>query len=307
MTIYNDGTGNFFFGTLYDRESTITILKTEIGTLLSGALGATNRYSDRSINEVIDWRPNVAEELMVSTTAGSNSILINSVRPPNFARFSHLYAVQAGAISDTAYFNAIATNNDSATHTSTERIYGIPSNTNGFTSFYDGENPVWVTANNHSIASFNFNRASGNYFFNYTGVIQDFPALFGSFPRNCCALTVGKDNANNQVSDSYRVDVENGNTKQLILTSGDANYPISCDDGQTSGADLWATDLYLLDNDGANNPATGRCSNLLLAKGATFAIGSGYTLNTAHIDGGSNTFLCVGEWGTDKILMRIKS
>ena len=65
------------------------------------------------------------------------------------------------------------------------------------------------------------------------------------------------------------------------------------------------TDLYLLDdNTEANNPTTGRCPNLLLARSANFEIGKFYQIQQGHIDGGSSNFICVGDWGTDKILMR---
>ena len=123
------------------------------------------------------------------------------------------------------------------------------------------------------------------------------------YPANCSAIAVGKDGNGVKFASAVRAAFPNSTTAMQVLTSGKANYAIACADGQTPIA-TWTTDLYLLDNDPPNgDPATGRCSNLLLARG-TFEIGKFYKLKTPHVDGGSENWICVAEWGTDWILMR---
>lgn len=309
MTITDDGS-NYFLGTNYFVQSTLAIAESEVESMLDTLLGDTRR-ADISATQgryVIEYRPvpSAGETFTENNITALNNFGAIATSPSNFARFTHTPAFSSN--SSTFFFAAIATNDDVNSASSTEKIQTIATNTNGYSYLADPQDLCWITANDRSLASFVRSEGSGAYLFVYTGVMLEMPSLFGDFPRNCVAIAVGEDASGNKIADAIRVPVENSNSIQQVLTAGDANYSFTCSDSQTAGTDLWAADLYMIDDDaGNNNPATGRCPNMLLAKGASFVIGQAYSLNTAHQDGGSNKFMCVGEWGADKILMRVNS
>jgi hypothetical protein len=94
---------------------------------------------------------------------------------------------------------------------------------------------------------------------------------------------------------------------KLCLTTGDAQYPIVCADGQNPTSQ-WATDMYVFDNDATlGYPAIGRVRNLLLAQG-TYTIGKPVKIQgSAMPDAGFNRWLPVGTFAGKTVLMRCYS
>ena len=114
----------------------------------------------------------------------------------------------------------------------------------------------------------------------------------------------------NIITTAYRVGSEGGSA-QAVLTSGDANYAITCQSGGPPGS-TWATNLVLIDSAASPaNYAMGSVRNVLLGKG-TYTVGTVYKVAGVGY-GEANTspnteqqhFLCVGTWGTDYLLMRV--
>lgn len=114
----------------------------------------------------------------------------------------------------------------------------------------------------------------------------------------------------NAITIAYRAGSEGGVVQQL-LTSGDANYAVTCQSGGPPGA-TWATNLVLIDTTASPaNYAMGSVRNVLLGKG-TYTVGTVYKVTGVGY-GEANTspnteqqhFVCVGTWGTDYLLMRV--
>jgi len=107
---------------------------------------------------------------------------------------------------------------------------------------------------------------------------------------------------------AFRVSAENQTTQRTILTTGNAQYPITCaldtGDGTIPGANLWATDLWLRDS--PSEYAVGRIPHLLLCKTNTLVLGQLVKINTT-IDGITNqkVWLVAANYGSDKLLMRV--
>ena len=301
MTITTDGT-NHFLGSLYFNASTLAIARDEISTLLTNALGANNfkLSTGTYLNYVIDWRPDIADEVLMSELGTTSAIPHpGAASPIVFARFS--VSTSAFQANSGYFFNKISTN---STNSSVNNVISSRKTT-GFATNNAATSNCWITADNRSIAIFTWNQNTNHYLFTWTGVTKNNPSGFDTYPANCCCLVVAND-GNNQIAAGVRAAFANSNTPQNILTTGKAQYALTCSDSQTPGADLWTSDFWLIDDDSVSgNPASGRCSNLLLGKGASFEIGSKHSLKTPNKDGGSNNFLCVAEWGDDKILMRI--
>jgi len=106
----------------------------------------------------------------------------------------------------------------------------------------------------------------------------------------------------------FRVSAENITTAQTILTTGDAQYPVTCasdtGDGTTPAADLWASTLWLRDSPGGF--AVGRIPHVLLCKTTTLQLGQLVKINTT-IDGitDQKIWLVAANYGADKLLMRV--
>lgn len=95
---------------------------------------------------------------------------------------------------------------------------------------------------------------------------------------------------------------ENQNTKIDYAVSGSvANYSITCTNGVSSPT---TTDLVLRDNSSPNY-AIGSCYNLLKTS-ASVVIGQIYDIaNTVDGNTEQKRWLCVGNWGSEKLLMRV--
>jgi hypothetical protein len=98
-----------------------------------------------------------------------------------------------------------------------------------------------------------------------------------------------------------------GSTAKLCLTSGVAQFEISCLDGQTPSSQ-WATHLHVFDNDGSRGfPRIGRVRNMLLASGF-YQIGQPVRISGDSLpDAGNNWWLPVGMFAGKTALMRCYS
>jgi hypothetical protein len=112
----------------------------------------------------------------------------------------------------------------------------------------------------------------------------------------------------NIVSNSLGFRVSGGPTAQPLLTSGLAQYPISClsdtGDGIVPGSNLWATDLWVRDS--PSGFVIGRIPHVLLCKTTTLALGNLVKINTV-INGitDQRIWLVAANYGADKLLMRV--
>lgn len=113
-------------------------------------------------------------------------------------------------------------------------------------------------------------------------------------------------------NEAYRVENEDA-TGSLVFasTTGAANYSVTCQSGGPPTSP-WTTNLVLIDETSApENYGLGSVPNLLLAKG-TYTFGQVYKVaNVGNGEANTNPnteqpfFVCVGQWGTDYVLMRV--
>ena len=181
---------------------------------------------------------------------------------------------------------------------------------NGAISFDLELGGAWYfVVNSTSVSMFRCNFTGNSltpnsYFFIQVGWIKN-PLYTGSnFPLNAYYFTLGN-SAN--MRGGGRPEVVNTNTRTpLRVPTGStadsvANYSISCQTA-TTGANV--TDMVLFDNN-APNRAIGVCSNLLKTS-LPIPVGQIYRNTGVDPDGGNNPFwLCVGELGNERILMRV--
>lgn len=163
--------------------------------------------------------------------------------------------------------------------------------------------------NNRSLSIFSIQRDGSNlsnstYGFISYGWLSN-PIYTGSaYPRNAYSLFL----SSNQTSrGAGRPSAENSEARQNFQiptqTTADsiANYPVSCQ-AATPGANT--TELYLRDNV-APNKAIGYVPNLLKTS-LQIPVGEVYRNTGIDPDGStSNTWICVGVFGSERILMRV--
>lgn len=170
-------------------------------------------------------------------------------------------------------------------------------------------------ADNKSLALFFINyNASGNiwYHFYYIGEVTSVNTNFNYYSGSVETRTVLIHNAVNAYtspSTFYNASVGHRitSTSRSVLTTGDAQYAISCSDGQTPTAQ-WATDFYVFDNNSSIGfPAIGRMRNLLLATG-TYTMGKTVKIiGAAMPDAGQNSWIPVATFAGKTVLMRCYS
>ncbi len=137
----------------------------------------------------------------------------------------------------------------------------------------------------------------------YCGTLKD-PAYSGSnYPRNYSYLyTHNLTSFSYDNPQAYRPSNVNSNVRKDYALSGtQINHAITCTNA-TSSPDL--TDLILRDS---TSPyyAIGSCYNILKSS-ASMTIGQLYNVpNTVDGNTDQKRFLCVGNWGTEKLLMRV--
>lgn len=178
-------------------------------------------------------------------------------------------------------------------------------------SFKLGQSGAWYfVVNSTSVSMFN-STVSGNaltpssgYFFRQVGWIKNPLYVGNNYPLNAYYLFL---NSINNGRGGGRPELPNNTTRTVLRVPGTsafdsvANYSITC---QTATPNANTTDLVIFDNL-APNRAIGVASNLLKTSLA-IPVGQIYRNTAVDPDGSDNPFwLCVGEYGSERILMRV--
>lgn len=145
--------------------------------------------------------------------------------------------------------------------------------------------------------------------FHYAGLLDSVNTGFNYYSQNNITKSIALSGGRIDLSGN---DILNGrhyiaSASKYILSTGDAQYPIVCADGQ-SPTPTWATDFYVFDNNATlGYPAMGKVRNMLLAQG-TFTIGKPVRIDpTVYPDAGFNCWLPVGTFAGKTALMRCYS
>jgi hypothetical protein len=167
-------------------------------------------------------------------------------------------------------------------------------------------------ANNESLVLFfyQYNFTSNNFrtALYYAGTVDAVNTNFSYYDANITtksiAMCIRTENnfytSGREIFIAHRI----ANTAKYCLTTGDAQYPIVCADGQNPTSQ-WATDFYVFDNNSTLGfPAIGRVRNLLLAQG-TYTIGKPVKIQgSAMPDAGFNRWIPVGSYAGKTVLDR---
>lgn len=304
MVISSDGSGNHYIGVDDDNLSTLAIASGEISQLLDNAMGAGNYALRAGAGKYhVNWRPAaVVGEVFTSTIGSVANDYPDNNSPADYARFAHPYAISTNF--SLWHFYAINCNDtDSLTNNSIRSAGTL----NALTPDIDAGMQCRITATNRSLASYVFNPASGYRCLIWTGILSDSVAPYDTYPIAAAAIVIADDGVGGSIQEIIRVASPNGTAAQNILTSGDANYPVTCSNASTPVPGQ-ATDLFLRDDNAPNNnPTAGRCNTLLLAKDGTQILNETYQVGSdlQTIEPGSDLYRCVGYMGTDAILMRV--
>jgi hypothetical protein len=95
----------------------------------------------------------------------------------------------------------------------------------------------------------------------------------------------------------------NGGAHRLFLTSGTAQYNITCLNPSEQTSEVKATDFFVRDN----SNVLGNVKNVVKISDNTLSVGTFHTIQE-NIDGNTDEklWLCVAEWGNDRLSMRVK-
>ena len=140
--------------------------------------------------------------------------------------------------------------------------------------------------------------------FLHSSYLQDVNPSYGFYTDkkiNSC-FVAGKSVANNWYGYHY---VEPSN--KMVLTTGEANYPIVCADAQKPEF-YWMTGWYIFENNPTlGNPAIGRVPGMLVSTSPYTSGRPVKILGTVTPDGDTNKWLPIGTWMGKTIFMRIFS
>lgn len=164
--------------------------------------------------------------------------------------------------------------------------------------------------NNRSLSIFSIQRSGSNLFNNSYGFVSygwlsnPIYTAGSAYPRNAYSLFLS---SNQTLRSAGRPSAENSPVRQDFQipteTTADsiANYPVSCQSA-TPGANT--TELYLRDNTSPHK-AMGYVPNLLKTN-LQIPVGQVYRNTGIDPDGSNmNTWICVGVFGSERILMRV--
>lgn len=342
MTIYSDNAGNKFLGNcIYANHSinypSVNFLQAHPHSSISAELTALLTASG------LQYR-NVLSQANFDSTGTINKLICAFA--PSVDTIDDRYAlfVQHFFVNgNNGFFNrdVIMFNNSGYTGVDTvsmtNSVAGVYSNfatsggLNELTSFtlvgfsYDFETQdslrsaiYWCgVADNSSLCLFSiqYNLSTRNIIrthFAYAGLLSDVNSNFNYYDQNINTKSIlmsstTTDNSSPTLFPNVYVAHYIVNAHKLALTTGDAQYPIACSDGQTPTAQ-WATDMYVFDDNATlGYPAIGRVRNLLLAQG-TYTIGKPVRIQGSVMpDNGFNCWLPVGTFGGKVVLMRCYS
>lgn len=247
---------------------------------------------------------------IVDISAGDNrmNFFFNSTRENKTnktATFAY-YRVQAQHVLN-AFAGSQNTTINSSTTTGTDIVSVTGTNITDNTTYTNGFEYAVIGNNSYVHAGFpvgNPGQLSTTTFRVITcGFLEDSPFTGNLINRSLYSVVFRSSS-----SSAFRVSSENTSTSQPILTTGIAQYPVTCasdaGDGTTPTSDLFATDLWIRDD--PSGFAVGRIPNLLLCKSTSLSIGNLVKINPT-IDGITNqkVWLVAANYGADKILMRV--
>jgi hypothetical protein len=136
----------------------------------------------------------------------------------------------------------------------------------------------------------------------YQGLTVQVQSPFTTYPRGCVGWrrVIKNQNATN-FTNGHSVWADGA--RGALLTT---DYTIACQAGTgTFGGNLWMTDLMFRFNAPSNNNGMiGLAKNLKIAVGSSVVAGSLYN---NPVDSGSPYWLCVGAYGTRKLMLRVKT
>lgn len=303
-TISTDSAGNTFFGNRLQWDSSyssfLSNLKTQYETDIGAGTFGWQAVTDKGV--VVACRNNSSSGETLSGTISVSETEIVQVSTfgsdlPLNARFA-IQFISDGASNNRSHCQ-INTNSGTGLTTAWTQINAtVPDDLslNAFDRF-------WASYNTDNLSLYYGNGSTDRFF--SMGVLRDKFVSYTSWPLPAYLIYI-----NNATRYIHTPTLIGSSSLKSHLTSGDANYAITPIPGQTAPSGTYtATHLYIRENNvETNNAAIGYCGNLLLGKG-TFTVGNFYSLvptaGTPDIsDGGSNTFICVGAFGSDYILMR---
>lgn len=345
MTIYNDGAGNFFLGdciysnsrvdypnvpflstgSLYGNiASNLDELCTDAGLLFRDILpqadwdnGATGAYGSSMIafsasSDTIDDRYTFNRNLFFSASSNTSP---GHVAMYNDLGFSGVNAHTAFTSNPNAVLELRGWNSIGASASTGASVSGYGFNSSQNSSIYSY---IYVTGfcDGESLALCFYQHKLDNNTYNlrflYAGQLADVNTNSSYYSANkmtSSILLAGGNPAPFVVESQSVIGVAHRISEQakLTLQTGDAQYPITCSDGQNPTSQ-WATDMYVFDNDaGRGYPAMGRVRNLMLAQGV-YEIGKPVKIDgLVQPDSGFNRWLPVGTYAGKVVLMRCYS
>ncbi len=338
MAIYSDSIGNHFLGDcIYGNHRidypTISHLRAHpINTISSEltALCTTAGLNFRNVLPQADWDTGALGKSLL--TFGGNSDSIDDRYCFNSTNF-----FSSGSNGGASGTHLIMYNDSGYTLTNnnlsiTNAVLGLsnsnpPVATSTGTGTYNGNafqspqntafnTPIYVVgcSDGESLAlafyQHQLNTNTWNMRFYYAGILEDINSNYNYYSQNSQSSSVlfSTIHVNNftttwGLTGGHRI----SGAGKLLLTTGDAQYPIVCADGQTPTTQ-WATDMYVFDdNPSLGYPAMGKVRNLLLAQG-TFTIGKPVRISpSVYPDAGFNAWLPVGTFAGKTVLMRCYS
>ncbi len=311
---YQDGFGNTYFnkksadlsssfnafsGTMFGASNP----NTEVNTAITTAYGV--RASTTAIANMITVIFNHPNENLTGTANGTNNRRFNINK----------YASTSIVVSSLSDIN-VSSNSASAL---------MASNSLSSTSFAGSSGSTiynFATMNQYSINQWTYDMSIPKMRFNSTGwLYQILPSFESNITQHRyagCYSIYSETNLSTLATVQGGYHTRNVNQINDIYDLVTTDYSISCADGQTPGSDLWVTNLLLRENALNNNYCIGIVSsNVLLGKGSSFELGKLYRINnvgentnvSSSPNANPNTdcphFLCVGNWGPNKLLMRV--
>jgi hypothetical protein len=296
MTIYTDASGNFYAGSPtfgnYDLDyPTTNFMKAEPGTNWVSEMTALLN----SIN---------AKDILVQNGADDSITVV---------RFTFDFDV-TGSNRNASLLGTGNTNVPTFLSIATKINFGnsLPPHSGGLAA---GDllqpNTIYsqwcAVANETSLgyATYNTgtNRVKTRMGFRYWGLLTDVNPNFDYFTQDPFRHYIMISGRENEIGiGHYTVN------QKLCLTTGNAQYPITCSDGQTPGT-KWAAPLHVFENNSAiGDPRIGRVQNFLAATGTGFTWGVPERIMGSVVpDAGSRWYLPVGQFAGKTLLMKVHS
>lgn len=318
MTIYFDNVGNKFLGDcVYANHNisypNINFLQAHPHSSISAGLTALLTEAGLKFRNVL---PQASFDSFTNGltwfTFAANSDIIDDRYTFSHLNWFSAFTQSTGVITTYNDFGYTSTANAVNNTNAVSVCSGLSTDgTNRGLELVHSENLTWCgVANTESLGLFLYNyKISDNlnrFRFFYAGTLDSVNTNGNYYSNNQITKSIAFFTDRQSQLKIYGQHFIAGASKRTLLT-GDAIYPITCADGQTSTAQ-WATDFYIFDNNASLGfPVIGRVRNLLLAQGS-YTIGKPVKIQGAvSPDNGFNCWLPVGTFADKTVLMRCYS